>query len=173
MNAASQLDNVLNLFDYNDDLHGLNGLDIRNNLNKQGIVFEINLQNEILLHLVKEGKLRIIEKEYSEYGKTQLVPYYLLTFEGGIIQDSGGYSGIKRRETTLEVLQSSQTWVIAVGTFLAGVYSIFQLFDYYENHYLDVQFAVYFLGGFVIALILSAILWQLSKISRKTKKLKT
>ncbi len=52
---------------------------------------------------------------------------------------------------------------IAVGTVVVGVYTFFQMFEFYEKHLFDWQLAAYFLSGLGLGLLLWLIKSQLPK----------
>ncbi len=82
---------------------------IINKLNKDAYIdFELNDSKDIIFDSEKK---------------------YRITFEGKLLNESGGYRWKIKRESTLTNLQSLQTWVIAIGTALAGLYGIYQLIN--------------------------------------------
>ena len=137
MISISQLDVVLSLFDYDDKNHGLNGKDVRKKLREIDVEFEINFQNEILAKLVKDGNLRVVPKInvtidnvfYNE------VPYYLLTFEGGILKDEGGYSNAcveRQNQIKYEKIKDNLlivgSWIAGIGTLILATVEIWKIF---------------------------------------------
>lgn len=52
---------------------------------------------------------------------------YMITFEGKLLNEFGGYRYKKKRDAISTNLQLSQTWAIAVGTALAGLYALYQI----------------------------------------------
>ena len=56
--------------------------------------------------------------------ESDLYKYWVLTVKGKMFE---GYVRRKKRQSVSITLQSVQTWAIAVGTSLAGLYALFQL----------------------------------------------
>ncbi len=71
------------------------------------------------------------------------------------------------------ILNKNQLFVnicIAVATFVAALYSSFQILDFYEHHYVAWREAAYFASGLVLAFLLLLVGWLLKRIFRKISK---
>jgi len=52
---------------------------------------------------------------------------YMITFEGKLLNESRGYKYKEKQKVIATNLQLIQTWAIAVGTALAGLYALYQI----------------------------------------------
>ena len=77
-------------------------------------------RTELFQKLENEGFIR---RDFQEFER--------LTINGYLFIQDGGYKKKRSREATSKDLQSAQTWAIAIGTALAGLYSLFQLMIYF------------------------------------------
>ena len=94
----------------------------------------------ILIKLEKDGyaiseeRTEIIDRA-GNIGKTYTEKFYIINFEGKYLNKTGGYKYKIKRQTTSTNLQSIQTWSIAVGTALAGIYSLYELWKHVFSIY--------------------------------------
>jgi hypothetical protein len=52
---------------------------------------------------------------------------FIISFDGMIYHEQGGYTEDNRRKTKAATLQTLAIWVTAVGTALAGLYGLYEL----------------------------------------------
>ena len=75
--------------------------------------------------------VKILNKLYdNKYVDRELkynVYHYSISLEGEVFNLQGGYEKLEDRKSKAANLQSWQTWVIAVGTGLAGIYGLYEL----------------------------------------------
>lgn len=86
----------------------------------------VNELPPILNKLVTDGNadFEISEFKDSLYESNKI---YTISFEGIILIENGGYKRKGKKESISTKLQSLQTWAIAVGTALAGLYGLYEL----------------------------------------------
>ena len=72
----------------------------------------------------------IIDKLQRDGLLKSMVEGYKITFDGRIFHEMGGYTEKVRKESTSTSLQSWQTWAIAVGTILGGLYGLVEILKY-------------------------------------------
>ncbi len=90
------------------------------------------LINEIIYKLEKDELIRL----YDETNEFEIKDRkYFITVEGRIFMQNGGYQEKKKRESTLNNLQLLMTVVIAVGTGLAGLYSLGKFLLWCFHHF--------------------------------------
>jgi hypothetical protein len=128
LTLIQKLDIVLSVFDTVDTpntLMCINLVDIEKRIKGKNLVLSNRLRKEILYKLVKDGNLRI-EKGFYRGLNTggMIIDYYYITVEGEILKSTGGYHKRNRKESISTILQSVQTWAIAVGTVLAALGTI-------------------------------------------------
>jgi len=86
------LDKVLYFFDPNNRNRGLHNVAIKEGIDKTGITISRELLQEILYKLVKDEYLRFeVDDLPTANGTISDINFYLLTFEGELFQQNGGY----------------------------------------------------------------------------------
>ncbi|MEJ7827581.1 MAG: hypothetical protein WKF91_05280 [Segetibacter sp.] len=83
----------------------------------------------IINQLLKDGYLdthTLKPPESMREFVSDTVSYYL-SFMGEIFYEQGGYKNAEKRKTISANLQSLATWVIAIGTGLAGIYGLYEM----------------------------------------------
>ena len=90
-----------------------------------------DLTDEVIAKLIKD---EFVREDKQAFNNRDLLPeqtkYYMITIEGLIFKDHGGYRYKIKRQNTSTNLQSVQTWSIAIGTALAGIYSLYELWKH-------------------------------------------
>lgn len=81
-----------------------------------------------IVYADKDEKI-LFEKLKDDKCVKEIDGKYLVTVDGRLFAESGGYVEKIRQQTISVNLQSVQTWAIAVGTSLAGLYAFFQLLE--------------------------------------------
>jgi len=70
-------------------------------------------------------------KRLAEYNDLDQNGRYLISCKGKLLYDGdGGFGKIQKRKIKAATLQSWQTWAIAVGTVLGGLYGLIELLKY-------------------------------------------
>lgn len=80
-----------------------------------------------------------------------------ITFEGLLWLERGGYYGELKRNGETEMRNRNSynlNWIIGVSAVVVGLDTMFQAFDYYEKHSLDIQNAAYFFSGIGLSILL-------------------
>jgi hypothetical protein len=86
----------------------------------------INELPSIVIKLLKDGYIDF-ETKLPKDTIFESDKRYMITFEGKLLNETGGYGDKAKRETISTNLKLVQTWAIAVGTALAGLYAFYQL----------------------------------------------
>jgi len=88
-------------------------------------LFETSNRNKrtIMEKLIKDG--------YAARLDIEGIDKYFITFEGLIFIKKGGYSNQHKKESKTKFILSFQTWLIVIGTVLAGIYGIFEMFKFF------------------------------------------
>jgi len=141
------LDKVLYIFDSSSKHIGMHRIQIKDLLEARGIILIDGLLTEMLFKIEKDGFLR------HELGDVQLlnqkvkdIPFYILTFEGELMQLSGGYAQKSKNDEykniRLEKIESAAkanrktvtflTWIIAAGTLVAAVYYAIEILKHFS-----------------------------------------
>lgn len=127
------------------------------------------LDEEVMQYLVNNG-FAVNRHDIKEEGKI----YRQLTDKGRKLKELGSiaaYNDYTEKSNRKTVLQDRRVgylyWInfwIAVGTVVVGVYTLFQMFDYYKTHRLNLQHLFYFLTGALSGVISTIIVVQILKI---------
>lgn len=80
----------------------------------RSIITNMDEETELLYKLAQDGYVR---KEHNS----------IITIEGRLFIERGGYVAKQKRETVTLYFKRVQTWSIVVGTALAGAYALYQL----------------------------------------------
>lgn len=94
----------------------------------------INELPSIVNKLTKDGYLdfEINDSKDTIFGSDKM---YMITFEGKMLNEQGGYRYKEKRDSISAKLQLAQTWAITVGTALAGLYGLSQVIITLKNAY--------------------------------------
>jgi hypothetical protein len=71
--------------------------------------------------LVRDKYIKVLNQQ------TPIAPIYAITFDGILFSRQGGYQKEDKRKVIQATLQSWQTWAIVIGTFLAGLYGLWEI----------------------------------------------
>ena len=107
---------------------------------------------------------------------------YKITAKGIVFLSNGGYTNVKEQQDKNDLMfkinisngkiQSSLLTInrwIAFATVVSGIYNLFALFDFYENHNLNIQNFEYFSTGLVAGIGIGMLIIYLIKVLLKTK----
>jgi hypothetical protein len=124
MSSIGKLDFVLRSMQYYDGQY----LNLTEITKQSEILGKININElpSIVNKLVKDGYLDF-ETKLSNDTIFESDKKYMITFEGKLLIETGGYGDKAKREAISTNLKLVQTWAIAVGTALAGLYALYQL----------------------------------------------
>ena len=125
MTSIDKLDFVLNaMYNYIDGHY----LDLTEITKLSEILGKINI-NELPSIIDKLNKDGYVNYELGDTKDSifQSTKKYMITFEGKMLNETGGYRYKSKRDAISTNLQSAQTWAIAVGTVLAGLYALYQI----------------------------------------------
>ena len=125
MTAIDKLDFVLNAMNNYIDGHYL---DLTEITRLSEILGKININElpSIINKLEKDGYVHSnISDQKDIIFKTD--KKYMISFEGKLLNENGGYRYKKKRDSISASLQLVQTWAIALGTVLAGLYALYQI----------------------------------------------
>ena len=125
MTSFDKLDYVLTFMGKYLDGHYMSILEI-NAYGEVSKKMHINEIPSILGKLAKDGYLDI-EIAESKDPLFESDKKYMITFEGKLLNESGGYRYKARRDAISTNLQLAQTWAISLGTALAGLYALYQI----------------------------------------------
>ena len=117
LTPVQKLDEVLLHLNTSDKPPKRTSLEIQNELKAKGIVIETKELFEMLYKL-QEDKHCYIEMGFGN------IAYYWSTFSGQLIGKKGGYEKQEKRKHYREVYDNIQTFVLTVGSVLAGVGTI-------------------------------------------------
>ena len=123
MKDIQKLDAILSLLSLHNDKRGMHNMQIKELLKHDKIDLPDTILTEILFKLVKDGYLRI-EIDDAPIGVQIIkdVNYYLITFDGLIFTQKGGYKSDARRKKVTE-FPKNYWWLIALFTFFVGLFS--------------------------------------------------
>lgn len=75
-------------------------------------------------------------KRLSEYNDLDVKGRYLISCKGKLLYEGeGGFCKSEKRKIRAAKLQSWQTWAIAVGTILGGLYGLLEFLKYFFHYY--------------------------------------
>jgi hypothetical protein len=128
MKPSEKLDSLLNLIATNNPY--ITEADIFKKLESKNHLNDF-IESRIILKKLCADKYIAIqmwesEPEYIEQPPNEFETYYL-TFEGKVFIENGGYTGEQKKKARKQILEATQTWAIAIGTALAGIYAIVEI----------------------------------------------
>ena len=131
MTPIDKLDFVLNAMENGFEGHYRNPTEI---IKHHDMVGKININElpAIINKLVKDGYL-----DFEVGGSKDIIfdsdKKYMITFEGKLLNEQGGYRYKDKRDSISTNLRLAQTWAIALGTVLAGLYGLYELIIALKN----------------------------------------
>jgi len=90
-----------------------------------------------------------------------------ITFAGKVFIESGGYTAKRRREVLSETAQTSAVWMVAIGTGLAGIYGLVELYKNYLPHCVPLYSLV---ASFLSGAASIALMWTVTGMIRRKMK---
>ena len=123
MKDIHKLDTVLSVFSDTPRERGLHLLQVQEMLHYRNVDFSGSLLREILKKLIKDTYLRVeLDEAIIPPHRLKDIEYYILTFEGVIFLNNGGYVSQERKRNITE-FPKNYWWVIAIFTFFLGLFS--------------------------------------------------